>query len=423
MSKAVLLISCLLLYLSTPLQAADEALQTRVEISLNDDQTHWLGQQLTVNLDLKTTGLSFSDIHFSLPEVNGAFFIQTDSSTVKFNETVAGKTWQILRYPLALYPQKSGLIRIPEISVRLASTQGFGFEKQQFDKITQILELTVQVPPGLKPGESVISTADFKLDYLWDPQIDEANIGAAFSLSVSRRADNITAMLFPPLPVYQVDGLAVYPQTPEINDRSNRGTLSGQRRDKIIWVAEAPGQYTIPDIQFQWFDPVSGHLKQQTIPGKQLNISNTRKAFSNSSADSGHRAFKYFSFLISLIMLSLLLWWLRPGQRYKARQTPPEFTEPGSFKLLQKACRQNQAETTYRAFHHWLNFYADSMSQTALLQESELLNSLKQLQEAIINPAKTWQGKALLKTLDLFRNRLRQEKTVQLSPDLPPLNP
>jgi len=102
----IILLTSLLLPVSVV--AADEEVKAAVAISTQQDQDIWAGQQVTLNLDLKTTGFSFSDSHFNLPEVPGAFLMQTDTTTVKMTETIDGKTWQIIRYPLALYPQKAG---------------------------------------------------------------------------------------------------------------------------------------------------------------------------------------------------------------------------------------------------------------------------------------------------------------------------
>ena len=52
-----------------------------MSISVEQDQDIWAGQQVTLDLDLKTTGFSFSNTHFNLPEVSGAFLMQTDTTT------------------------------------------------------------------------------------------------------------------------------------------------------------------------------------------------------------------------------------------------------------------------------------------------------------------------------------------------------
>ena len=260
--RAFILLSGLLLPISV--LAQNDEVKAGASISTNLDQEIWAGQQLTLDLDLKTTGFSFSNSHFNLPEVNGAFLMQTDTTTVKLTEMIEGEAWQIVRYPLALYPQKAGQMEIPPINVRFTTSAGYGSEEKAFEFQTEPLKLTVKLPPGAKPGDLVVTTRSFKLDYEWKPGSIVSKTGDAVTLTVRRRAGDISAMLLPPLPVFRTEGLASYPQTPEISDKTDRGDLTGVRNDSVTWVVERPGTYEIPGIRFQWWDPVNRELKQQT---------------------------------------------------------------------------------------------------------------------------------------------------------------
>jgi hypothetical protein len=208
------------LLLPIQLPAQNDDLKAGVDLSIQQDQELWMGQQITLNLELKTTGFSFSNSQFNLPEVSGAFLMQTDTTTIKLSEKIDGQDWQIVRYPLALYPQKPGQIDIPSINVRFSTSAGFGSTEKNFEFQTKPLELTIKLPPGVKAGDLVVTTGSFQLDHNWQPDSGIARTGDALTLTVKRSADDISAMLLPPLPVFQAPGLAVYPQAPEINDKT-----------------------------------------------------------------------------------------------------------------------------------------------------------------------------------------------------------
>ena len=76
----IILLTCMLLPAFVSAQNSD--VKADVAISLQQDTEVWAGQQVTLNLDLKTSGLSFSNSLFNLPEVNGAFLMQTDTTTI-----------------------------------------------------------------------------------------------------------------------------------------------------------------------------------------------------------------------------------------------------------------------------------------------------------------------------------------------------
>ena len=48
------------------------AVDGRVRASLEETKQVWVGQRVLLNVDLLTTGYSFSDQHFQLPEKSGA---------------------------------------------------------------------------------------------------------------------------------------------------------------------------------------------------------------------------------------------------------------------------------------------------------------------------------------------------------------
>ena len=421
------------LMIASSVCAQGDDVKANVELSIDRNQEIWMGQQVTLNLDLKTTGFSFSDTHFNLPEVSGAFLMQTDTTTIKLTEKIGGVDWQIVRYPFALYPQKAGRLEIPPIDVRFNTSAGFGSTQKAFEFQTSPLELSIALPPGVKEGDLVVSTSSFALDYNWQPTTGTAGPGDAFTLTVTRRADDISAMLLPPLPVFRNAGLAAYPQAPEINDKTNRGDLTGERIDKIIWVAEKPGQFDIPGIRFQWWDPLKRELEQQIVPGLSLDVlsspSDGPVSATPGEPAQGSRNQLRVLLLVLVVFLSGVGWW----QFRRKTQNRHPVTEKTAFADLQKACESNQAAATYAAIHAWLVFsspanamYSRSLTlgKFARIHKNEALTAeLERLQEALVLEDKNWQGVKLLGSLQRVRRKLNKHETVRSKAPLAPLNP
>ncbi len=408
--------------------AQNDDIKAGVSIGIEQEQEIWVGQQVTVNLDLKTTGFSFSDTLFNLPEVNGAFLMQTDTTTIKISKTVDGQDWQIIRYPLALYPQKAGQLEVPPINVRFSSSAGFGSTKQDFEFQSEPLALTVKQPPGVKPGDLVITTTSFALDHNWLPKSEILHAGDAITLTVTRRANDISAMLLPPLPVFRNTGLAAYPQAPDVSDKTNRGDLTGERVDTIIWIVEKPGIYEIPGIRFQWWDPVNRELKQQIVPGLSLDIpSSPTNGYVTGTTANAEKA-GYHLLLILLTGLLAIVLWLRFGRKTDDQGLDDE---KSAFAALQKACKSNQATQAHTAIHTWLSHSSSSSKfrHTTLnefarsVNDQSLATELEKLQEAIVSSNEKWQGNELLVSLQAIRHKINAQKKVQLKTYLAPLNP
>lgn len=417
--------------------AQDNNVKAAVTISIQQDQDIWAGQQVTLDLDLKTTGFSFSNSHFNLPEVPGAFLMQTDTTTVKMTENTDGQSWQIIRYPLALYPQKAGQLVIPPIAVRFSTSAGFGSTERAFEFQTKPLQLSINSPPGLKEGDLVITTTSFELDYQWQPESGAAQTGDAFTLTVTRRANDISAMMLPPLPVFHAEGLAAYPQAPELNDKTNRGDLTGERIDRMIWVAEKPGTYDIPGIRFQWWDPGSHELKQQIIPGLSLDIlpAPVDQVSAGASDEPGRSVKHYLGLLLVLFtVFTAGFLYLRFGRKVWGPTAGHVIdTEKSTFATLQKACKSNQAVQTHAAIYAWLAWSAPVLPPNArpvtlsefagACEDAQLAAELERLQEALVSSVDGWKGSELLNALQSVRRKISKQKIVQSKIHLAPLNP
>jgi hypothetical protein len=412
--------------------AQDEAVKAEVAASIQQNTEIWAGQQVTLNLDIKTTGYSFSDTHFNLPEVSGGFLMQTDSTTIKLSENKADQDWQILRYPLALFPQKSGQLTIPPIDVRFSTSAGYGQPVEDFKFKTEPLELSVSLPPGVGQDELVVTTRSFQLDHNWQPETSIAKTGDAFTLTVTRRASDISAMLLPPLPIYRTDGLAAYPKAPEVEDKTNRGDLVGERVDSITWVVEKAGSYEIPGIRFQWWDPGKQELKQQIIPGIALEIvgpSADNNTLSDDSSRAEARNLLPWLFLALAGIIAGVVW--RKQRSNAGGKHLPD--EKSMFADLQNACKGNQAGETLSAIYVWLSYCpaipgkssgSVTLSEfTQYANDEQLSGELQALQQVIISKSQNWNGDALLISLKRIRHRIKTQKIVQSKNHLAPLNP
>lgn len=410
----------------------DTGLNAGVDISIEQDREVWAGQQITLNLDLKTSGFSFSNIHFNLPEVSGAFLMQTDTTTIKLTEKIDGRDWQIIRYPLALYPQTADRLQIPPIDVRFTTAAGFGSEEKAFEFRTDPLELTVSLPPGAKPGELIVTTTSFELEHDWQPATGAVNIGDAVTLTVKRSAGDISAMLLPPLPVFRADGLAAYPQEPDVNDKTDRGDLTGERTDSITWVVEQAGDYEIPGIRFQWWDPDSRELKQQIIPGIGLDIppvaaDETETTTGNSPGTGPARSLLLWIPLV-MALLAFAVWLY-----FRRKSHPQRDTERTSFTHLANACKNNQAGQAHSYIHAWLEYLPLAITNhprpltlnefAGLYDDPQLATDLDKLQKALIASSPDWQGDELLSSLQRIRHRINRQKPSPEQAYLAPLNP
>ena len=87
-------------------------------------------------------------------------------------------------------------------------------------------------------------------------------VGDAVIRTVTIEAEGIPAMLLPPLTLVAPTGIAVYPDPPSLQDRSDSRTdvLTATRIDRATFMLQQPGDYVLPAIDLAWWN-----LGDQTI--------------------------------------------------------------------------------------------------------------------------------------------------------------
>ena len=422
------------MYLLSPGVSA-ATVQAEVGIGVSDAPTIWVGQRVIVNLDLWSTGFTFSDQRIHLPEVVGGLLMKTDSATGKLSETRSGKTWQGLRYDLSLFPQRPGTLSIPPIDVSFQVSAGYGQSSTAFGLRTDPLTLEVVLPPGFIDPNGVITSNDLTVTETWDPDVDSIRVGDALTRMVTRRAEDVSAVLFPPLPTPAIDGLASYPKAPQVTDQTERGRLVGERTESVTFVAQREGPITIPEWRVRWWNPDTETLEEKAFEARTFDVM-PNPALGESAASGSFRAYLGRLPVASVIALTLLLAGgalllfrhrlIRQLQVWRAQRA---VSEPARFRQVTRACNEGEAATAYNALVAWMTCL-DALSLPVTLAalvkrfpDARLTTAADGLQRALLDPGQVWDGRAMATALRGVRKRALTSTVGTAQRALPPLNP
>ncbi len=263
----------LLLFVLLPFATAG-AQEARVRASLTDDEQVWVGQRVTVIVELLAPGYFASAASFDIPDPEGVLLMPPQGHPLVSNETVDGALYSVQRHELLAWPMRAGDQSIPAVTAR------FSFKRHPLDKddeqasvATGPMPFTVTLPPGAEGLGTVISARDLEVTDMWDPEpgSEEIKAGLAYTRTITFTAPDLPAMVFPPFPAGKIDGLRVYAKQ-HIGDTENRGALTGMRRDEITYVFQRPGEYTIPAVKLTWFDLDAKQLRTEELPGQSFAV-------------------------------------------------------------------------------------------------------------------------------------------------------
>jgi hypothetical protein len=274
---------------ATLASAAATAQDARVRASVAGDEQVWVGQRVTVVVELLAPGYFASAAQFDIPDPAGVLLMPPQGHPVVGNETIDGLLYTVQRHELLAWPMRAGGQSIPAVTAR------FSFKRNPLDKdeipaavTTRPMPFAVSLPPGAEGLGTVISARDLDIRDVWNPEPggEEIKAGAAYTRTITFTAPDVPGMVFPPFRPGEMDGLATYAKQ-HIQDSENRGALTGARRDEITYVFQRPGQYTVPAVKLTWFDLAAQALQTEVLPAQNFNVvANPGMA----SADTGQAA-------------------------------------------------------------------------------------------------------------------------------------
>ena len=247
----------------------------------------WVGQRITLVVELLAPGYFSGVAAFDLPNPPGLLLTPPEGSPIVSSETIDGTSYTVQRHEVAVFARRAGAQTIPPFTVR------FRFKQNPLDKDSTAAEVRTEpvtfnakLPPGAEKLGSLISARNLKVEEAWTPEPGKAKAGDAFTRTITFTAPDVPAMAFPPFPADKIDGLGVYSKPPEVLDKSGRGSLTGSRRDTISYVCQRAGEFTIPPTRLTWFDLDAQKLQTIDFPARHLSVS-SNPALESTAAEQG----------------------------------------------------------------------------------------------------------------------------------------
>ncbi len=420
-----------LLFFAAPVTAADPPPRAKVELAPKNGA--WVGQRVTLAITLYTPDLFAGAPSFDMPPISGAVALPPSGAIVG-SETIGDTSFTTQRHEFAVYAQRAGTVQIPAFTVRFESNDGFGKPTIQRQVTTESVSFTAKTPPGAEGLGTVIAARDLKVTDDWKPDPKALKVGDALTRTFTVTADGVPGMVFPPFRLDEIDELAAYPKEPVVNDRTERGALTGQRTETVTYVCKEAGTVTVPDRTLTWFDLGTNELKTVKLPGKTFTVAAVpvpapEPTTTATTSNAHNRWWRWGAVLVGVVALGGFLvarLWSWSARRYAAWSA----SEPAYFARLRRTCRSHDAHAVFVALEQWLDRFG-----FACLAEFEQRAADPELSRAIadltsrvyVRPGTsapgTWTAHQLFARVERVRRTLRPSTTRPGARALPPLNP
>lgn len=404
-----------------------------------------VGQPIYVTVDVLVPNFFTAAPEFPQFELNNAIVVLSEGDAQHINSTDRGVFYAGIRRKYTIYPEQAGDFTLPpaQIRVRYAAHPPETTEAV-LSLPPRIFKATIPAPAqGL---DYFLPTTALHLTQRWNSTFSGLKAGDSLERTITVTTTRLQAMFIPPLPFDVPEGIRLYVKNPTVEDvKTNRGEfVLGRRVQRVTYLIEKQGQFSLPAIELRWWDLSAGKIRTATLPSVTITAAANPDYVAEIPPEAGpsvppakkmnpwnyYRNWIY-GLLGTSIILSLLFWLARRYAnpllvRWNSYRKASLNSESVCFRRLTIACRGNRAADAYRYLLLWLTARVQATSLETFLERSadpDLNAEISNLTEVLFSDSqgRPWSGQHLLAALK--RHRRRKLTLVSKPGELPVLNP
>lgn len=398
-----------------------------VRIELQEKASILVGQQLHLTVDFLAPGFFTSAPQFPDLSIPNAIVTLPAQRAQNLIQTIDDQQYSGIRQTYLIIPETSGDFSTPVKTIDIVYSTGDGSTKAQVTLPS--IKFSANAPEGA--GTALVAKK-LKVTQHWSEQLDNLKVGDSIIRTIVITADSTQSMLMPAISSTQTPGFRAYPKPAQFKDGNSKQVPTATRTETIMYVAEKKGHYTLPAIDYPWFDLDANKPTIAHLDPVQVNVDGTVPTVAevNSPSPSGRSALLSNSALLAIVagliglaILGFLLWTLWRKWDLHHRQS-----ERYLFKQLLETTKQQSLPHIDRAVRAWLqkSGYSSFADWKIQIESTELASIVDTLQRMTFYPETT--GSAFDR--DKFRLLLSEYRSSRLATGprstrshLPELNP
>lgn len=235
-----------------------------------DNKTPFIQSQVNYTVSLYSTSklLNISKIPFA-PKVKNAIIQKLNSSKVK-KKTYNNKTFWVIDFNYAIFPQQRGKLSIPRI--KLPVNFKTNKKTQQINLITN--EIILDVKPQIDDARVInwLPAKDLKIKarYLTEPTIFK--VGEPVIREISLQAKSLMASQLPDIKFESSNMFQQYIDETKTDIKVTEKDLMSTKIQNILIIPNSAGNHILPEIKINWFNTTTEKLETITLPAQQITV-------------------------------------------------------------------------------------------------------------------------------------------------------
>lgn len=339
--------------------------------------------------------------------------------TRQFRTEVNGKVYEVIENKFAIFPQKSGEIKIPpfELIATIASgSRGFFFDSgKQIRRTSPAINIIVEPKPNSYPDAPWLPAKGMVLKETWSPENPVFKVGEPITRTLILEAQGLASSVLPPLPAPDTDSFKIYPDKAENKSHLGPDGLISHRTESFAFIPTKAGEATLPEIKIHWWNVDSNSLELVSLPARTIQVkgsainnrtndpvrtpppalaaSDTTPPVLHNEDDGIGRSWQWIALICLVLWVTTIVGFLVYVRKNKgnASKTQAAITGPTDIlkirnnhkSALKEACQSSNARAACTALVRWADTF-DTNNKTLTLADAQKVFNNERLNQAII---------------------------------------
>ncbi len=277
---------------------ASNASQPRFAIrGTADNKNPYIQQQITYTITLYDTGGLQGEAPQFLDNGQNDWIIRSLREPEVNSKVINGKSVREIKFFYALFPQKSGLLKTPEVrfngyyltNSRIGSDPfedmfggnllgaGIGLSdmfatRNPVSLAVKPLEIQVRPAPQENNGNWWLPATKVTLFSEWQPKNPSFKVGEAVNRTVYLKAVGVVENQLPEIKFNKVSGIKQYPEKAVSQSGIENNEIVAVKKVSNVYIPSTSGKNTLPAIEVKWFNVKTNQMETAVLPEVNINV-------------------------------------------------------------------------------------------------------------------------------------------------------
>ncbi|MGD9638408.1 MAG: BatD family protein [Alphaproteobacteria bacterium] len=309
-----------------------------------DNKTPYLQEQVVMTVKFYDA-LGINKVNIEEPVLDN-FLIYPTSDVVNTQEKIDDTNYNVIVKKYVIFPQKSGILKIPSIAVKTITN-----DREIVNISSNDITINVKPQPQSLEAKYWLPAHSLSVSSNWDSKDDNFEQGKALRQTIEIRASGLSAEQLPDFEVDKIEGVKTYVSHNQSQNTFDKRGIIGIKTKTIIYLFYEEGLKKIPGLYLDWFNLQTEEKSQEIIAGRTINI--IEKTAEEIKKEEKTSKFKRIDkkgivicFISSLLVLLLLLFF------YVLKKLRIKNNNLASLKIWQY-CQENNAKLVYKSLVEW----------------------------------------------------------------------